>query len=136
MVGIVTAAVTFLGLALLIYPFAPSQSSFVRFDGFIVLPSRTSLNVLDYMTLNGHDLFVAGTSIGSLFKVKIDPDERGTGKAVMELAGAPGVHGVAVVPSKRIAFFTKGGDNTVGVLDPAILRLVGSIPVADDPDAI
>jgi DNA-binding beta-propeller fold protein YncE len=88
------------------------------------------------MTLNGHDLFVAGTSIGTLFKVKIDPDERGTGKAVMELAGAPGVHGVAVVPSKRIAFFTKGGDNTVGVLDPAALRLVGSIPVADDPDAI
>ncbi len=50
--------------------------------------------------------------------------------------GAAGVHGVAVVPSRSIAFFTKGGDNTVGVLDPATLRLVGSIPVADDPDAI
>jgi len=36
----------------------------------------------------------------------------------MELTGAPGVHSVAVVPSKGIAFFTKGGDNTVGVAGP------------------
>jgi DNA-binding beta-propeller fold protein YncE len=135
-VGIIAVAVTSIGLASLIYPFAPSQSSSIRFDGFIVLPSRNSLSVLDYMTLNGGDLFVAGTSIGSLFKVKIDPNDRGTGKPVMELTGAPGVHGLAVVPSKRIAFFTKGGDNTVGVLDPATVRLVGTIPVADDPDAI
>ena len=94
-VGIVTAAVTFLGLALLIYPFAPSQSSSIRFDGFIVLPRRTSLSVLDYMTLNGRDLFVAGTSIGSLFKIKIDPGQQATGKAAMELTDAAGVHGVA-----------------------------------------
>jgi DNA-binding beta-propeller fold protein YncE len=134
--GIMAAAVTFIGLASLIYPFAPSQSSAIRFDGFIVLPSRTSLSVLDYMTLNGRDLFVTGTSIGSLFKVKIDPGEQGTGKAVMELTDAAGVHGVAVVPSKSIVFFTKGGDNTVGVLDLATFKLVGSIPVADDPDAI
>jgi DNA-binding beta-propeller fold protein YncE len=134
--GITVVAVASIGLAALIYPSAPSQSSSIRFDGFIILPRRTSLSVLDYMILNGRDLFVTGTSIGSLFKVKIDPNERGTGKAVMELTGAPGVHGVAVVPSKGIAFFTKGGDNTVGVLDPATFRLVGSIPVADDPDAI
>jgi len=134
--GIMAAAAMSISLALLIYPFAPSQSSSIRFDGFIVLPSRTPLSVLDYMTMNGRDLLVTGTSIGSLFKVKIDPDERGTGKAAMELTGTPGVHGVAVVPSKSIAFFTKGGDNTVGVLDPVTFRMVGSIPVADDPDAI
>src|SRR6202011_1709263 len=64
------------------------------------------------------------------------PGQQGAGKAVMELTDAPGVHGVAVVPSKSIAFLTKGGDNTVGVLDPATFKLVGSIPVADDPDAI
>ncbi|MCU1259998.1 MAG: hypothetical protein JWO80_2883 [Bryobacterales bacterium] len=134
--GITVIAVTSLSLASLIYPSAPSPSRYLRFDGFIVLPTHKSLNVLDYMTLNGPDLFVAGTSIASLFKVKIDPDEQGTGKVVQELTGAPGVHGVAVVPSKNIAFFTKGGDNTVGVLDPATLKQVGSIPVADDPDAI
>lgn len=134
--GITAAAVTSISLAALIYPFAPSHSAFVRFDGFIVLPRRTSLSVLDYVTLNGPDLFVAGTSIGSLFKVKIDHSGQGTGKAVMELRGAPGVHGVAVVPSKGIAFFTKGGDNTVGVLDTATFKLFDSIPVADDPDAI
>ena len=134
--GITVVAVTSIGLVGLIYPSEPSQSSSVRFDGFIVLPRRTALNVLDYMTLNSSDLFVTGTSIGSLFKVKIDPDEKGTGRAVMELTGAPGVHGVAIVPSENIAFVTKGGDNTVGVLDTATFRLIGSIPVADDPDAI
>ena len=134
--GVTVAAVTSMGLAALIYPFAPSESSSIRFDGFIVLPRRSSLSVLDYMTLNGRDLFVAGTSIGSLFKIKLDPGEHGTGKAVMELAGAPDIHGVAVVPSKSIAFFTEGYDNTVGVLDPTTFKLVGRIPTADDPDAI
>jgi DNA-binding beta-propeller fold protein YncE len=134
--GTTVAALASVGLTTLIYPSAPSQSHSIRFDGFIILPRRTLLSVLDYMTLNASDLFVTGTSIGSLFKVKIDPDERGTGATVMELTGAPGVHGVAVVPSKNIAFVTKAGDNSVGVLDPATFRLVGSIPVADDPDAI
>jgi DNA-binding beta-propeller fold protein YncE len=134
--GIMVVAVTSIGLASLIYPSAPGRSSSMRFDGFIVLPTRTSLNILDYLTLNGRDLFVAGTSLGSLFKIEIDPNKQGTGKTVMELMGATGVHGVAVVPSKNVAFFTKGGDNTVGVLDPKTLKLLGSIPVADDPDAI
>jgi DNA-binding beta-propeller fold protein YncE len=129
--GITAAAVTSLGLAALIYPFAPGRSTSVRFDGFIVLPSRAVLSVLDYMTLDGSDLYVAGTSIGSLFKAKI-----ASSQAVMELPGAPRVHGVAFVPSKNIAFFTKGGDNTVGVLDPAVFKVLASIPVADDPDAI
>jgi len=134
--GVTVVIVTSIGLAALIYPSTPSQSRSVRFDGFIVLPRRNLLSVLDYMTLNGRDLLVAGTSLDSLFKVKIDPGEQGTGKAVMELTGASGVHGVAVVPSRSIVFFTNGGDNTVGVLDPATFRLIGSIPVADDPDAI
>jgi DNA-binding beta-propeller fold protein YncE len=133
--GITAAAVTSLGLAALIYPFTPGQSSSVRFEGFIVLPSRAALSVLDYMTFNGSDLYVAGTSPGSLFKAKIGTNI-GTNPTVMELRDAAGVHGVAFVPSKNIAFFTKGGDNTVGVLDPAAFKLLASIPVADDPDAI
>jgi DNA-binding beta-propeller fold protein YncE len=134
--GITLVGVALAGLAAFSYPFAPSQSSSLRFDGFIVLPSRTLLSVLDYMTWNGRDLLVAGTSIGSLFKVTIDPRQQGTGKVTMELTGAAGVHGAAVVPSKNIAFFTSGGDNAVGVLDLATFKRVDSIPVADDPDAI
>jgi DNA-binding beta-propeller fold protein YncE len=134
--SITVVAIASLGLVSLVYTSAPGRSSSMRFDGFIALPARASLNVLDYLTFNGRDLFVAGTSAGSVFKVEIDPHEQGTGRTVMELRGASGVHGVAVLPSKQIAFFTKGGDNTVGVLDPATLKLLGSIPVADDPDAI
>jgi DNA-binding beta-propeller fold protein YncE len=133
--GITAAAVASIALASLIYPSAPGRSSSMRFDGFIVLPTRTSLSVLDYLTFNGRDLFVAGTSVGSLFKVRIDSDGRSAGN-ITELTGANGVHGVAIVRSKSIAFFTKSSDSTVGVLDPANLKLVGTIPVADDPDAI
>src|SRR4030088_605474 len=93
--GIMVAAVISIGLASLIYPFAPRQSSSVRFDGFIVLPSRRLPSVLDYMTFNGLDLFGAGTSIGNLFKVTIDAGELGTGKVVAELTDVAGVHGVA-----------------------------------------
>jgi hypothetical protein len=96
--GITVVAFTSIGLAALIYPSAPSQSRSVRFDGFIVLPRRTPLSVLDSVTFNSRDLFVTDTSTGSLFKVKIDADQQGTGKAVMELTGASGVHGVVVVP--------------------------------------
>ncbi len=41
--GITVVTVTSIGLAALIYPSAPSQSSSIRFDGFIVLPRRTLL---------------------------------------------------------------------------------------------
>jgi len=58
--------------------FAPSKSRSIRFDGFIVLPKRTPLSVLDYMNLEWPRPFVTGTSIGTLFKVKkLDPDEQG-----------------------------------------------------------
>lgn len=135
-VGLMVVAVTSVGLASLIYPSVPSRSSSMSFDGFIVLPMRASLNVLDYLTLNGRDLFIAGTSLGSVFKVEIDPGDQRTGKLVAELTGAKGVHGVAVVAPKKIAFFKKGDDNIVDVLDSETLKLLGSIPVADDPDAI
>jgi len=138
--GITVAAVTSTGLAALIYISAPTfrtQSvTSMRFDGFIVLPSRASLSLLDYMAVNGRDLFVAGTWPGGLSKVRIDAEEQGTRKAVLELTTPPGTHGVAVMPSKNIAFFTNGADNTVGVLDLATFRIAGTIPVADDPDAI
>ena len=106
--GLIVLAVTSVGLAALMYTSLPGRSISMRFDGFIVLPKRASINVLDYMTLNGRDLFIAGTSLGSIFKVEIDPGEQRTGKLVAELTGAKGVHGVAVVASKTTAFFYEG----------------------------
>jgi DNA-binding beta-propeller fold protein YncE len=135
-VGGIVLAVVFSGLTTIICPLAPGPSVSMRFDGFIVLPTRGMLNVLDYMALQDHDLFLAGTSLNRLFKIKIDSSERATGKTIAELPGVDGVHGVAIVPSRNIAFFTMGSDNSVGVLDPQTFTLVRRIPVADDPDAI
>jgi DNA-binding beta-propeller fold protein YncE len=134
--GILLLVTASAALAWLIYPATPGSSRSLRFDGFIVLPQRTSLNVLDYLTFNGRDLFVAATSLNSLFRISTDPNQAGRNQAVGELTGAAGVHGVAFVSSMNAAFFTEGGTDTVGVLDSRSFRRTGSIPVADDPDAI
>ena len=134
--GIVAIATTLVVLAYLIYPAAPSSSRVMKFDGFKILPKAKTLNVLDYLTLSGPDLFVAGTSAGSVFKLPIDPSKRNERRTVLKLGGNAVVHGVAIVPSQKIAFFTNSGDNAVGFFDTASLKLLGNIPVADDADAI
>src|SRR5882762_7854349 len=45
-------------------------------------------------------------------------------------------HGVALVPNVNLAFITRSEANTVDVFDPKSLHQLGSIPVADDADAI
>ena len=121
-------------VAYLAYPGTPSDSSALKFEGYIVLSGGKTLNILDYLTLSNGALFVAGESGGSVFKIPLD--SAGLGNSVMELHGDPEVHGVAVVPSKNLAFVTRSVKNTVDVLDSDKLRLITSIPVAEDADAI
>jgi YVTN family beta-propeller protein len=121
-------------VAYLAYPGTPSDSSLLKFEGYIVLWGGKTLNILDYLTISNGALFVAGESGGSVFKIPLD--SAGLGNSVMELRGDPEVHGVAVVPSKNLAFATRAVKNTVDVIDPDKLRLIASIPVAEDADAI
>jgi DNA-binding beta-propeller fold protein YncE len=138
---ILTVGITLLGVlgvslvAYLVYPGTPSRSKFMAFDGYIELPRGGLLTVLDYLTLNDHTLFVTCESSGALFKITLDSN-RLESSTISEMSGAGAAHGVALLPEGDIAFVTRSEENTVAVFDPTSLQQLGSIPVADDADAI
>ena len=137
----VTVALVVIGVAAsalihLVYPGTPSRSRFMTFQGFIELPQTGRLNVLDYLTLRDHILFVTAESSGNVFKVTMDPTTQTTAINVSTLFGGGAVHGVVLMPSQNVAFVTRGEENTVDVFDPASLQQIARIPVADDADAI
>jgi hypothetical protein len=123
-------------LVYLVYPANPGKSKLLKFESFIVLPKGRALNILDYLSVSDDALVVAGLSQGSVFKIALGADGTRVENTVSELQGSPEVHGVALVPSKNLAFITRSGINTVDVVDQRNLQLLQSIPVADDPDAI
>jgi YVTN family beta-propeller protein len=121
------------GVAWLIYPGEPSPSRVLRFERYVLLPRHGLLNVLDYMSVEGHSLYVGGTSAGSVIRVDLGrPD-----LPVTEWRGGDGrVHGVAVAGSLGLAFATRSETNAVDVFSPSRLTRIGRIAVPDDPDAI
>jgi DNA-binding beta-propeller fold protein YncE len=123
-------------LAFLIYPADPGGSQFLNFDGFVVLPEGKSLNVLDYMVVSDDGLFIAGMTMGSVFKVALRPGEDVSQASVLELRGKPYTHGLALISGKNLGFVTRSEENLVDVFDTTNLTHIGSIPVADGPDAI
>jgi DNA-binding beta-propeller fold protein YncE len=137
---VVMSAIVLIGLlgvalAYLSYPGTPSQSRFMAFDGYIGLPRDGVLNVLDYLTLNGNTLFVTSESSGALFKIALDPSNL-PASTVTEMSGTGAAHGVALLPGQNVAFITRSEADTVDIFDPNSLQQLGSIPVADDADAI
>jgi DNA-binding beta-propeller fold protein YncE len=119
----------------LICPGTPGKSRFMKFEGYIELPKRGPLNVLDYLTINSSTLFVTSESSGALFKVDLDENHPSL-STVSELPGSGAAHGVALIMDRNVAFVTRSEENTVDVFDPTSLRLLSRIPVADDADAI
>jgi DNA-binding beta-propeller fold protein YncE len=108
----------------------------MKFDGYIDLPKGGSLNVLDYLTIKDHTLFVTAESSGSVFKVNLDPTTQLADGNVSRLPGSGSVHGVLLIPDENVAFVTRSEENKVDVFDPTNLQRLQSIPVADDADAI
>src|ERR1700694_2557936 len=135
-VALVVIGVAASALIYLVYPGTPSRSRFMTFQGFIELPQVGRLNVLDYLTLRDHILFVTSESSGKVFKVTLDPTTQTTAVNISTLPGGGAVHGVVLLPSQNTAFVTRGEENTVDVFDPTSLHQIGRIPVADDADAI
>ncbi len=65
--------------------------------------------------------------------VVVDTDSE---KAVGEVTGTPGVHGVALVSDLGRGFTSNGRDDTVTVFDLKTLKSTGTIKVGGRPDAI
>jgi YVTN family beta-propeller protein len=122
--------------ASLIYPGTPGAARSLKFQGYIPLPSSGGLNVLDYLTVNGPDLFVTNVTSGSVYKIALPSPALPSAADITVLAGPPSPHGVAVDPTGGMAFVTRSEANTVDVVDPAAMRLEKRLPVADDPDGI
>ena len=121
-------------LAWLTIPGTPEQARSLRFVGYIPLQRTGLLNVLDYLTVQGNDVFIAGISSGDVTRISTH-----AGSSLKDLAvlhGRPSAHGVAIDPATGLAFVSRSGVNTVEVFDLAQMSTVRSILVADDPDAI
>jgi DNA-binding beta-propeller fold protein YncE len=130
---VVIAAIALIYLA---YIGTPSNSTAMKFEGFIELPKTRQLNVLDYLTLRDNVLFVTEESAGNVFKLTLDPSTQATATNISTLPGSGAVHGVVLLPSPGLAFVTRSEENTVDAFDPITLRSVARIPVAEDADAI
>lgn len=135
-ITVVLIGVAALALLYLVYVGNPSRSRFMTFQSFIELPKTGRLNVLDYLTLRDRILFVTSESSGNVFKVTLDPGTQTTALNISTLAGGGSVHGVALVPSRNVAFVTRSEENTVDAFDPTTLQQIARIPVAEDADAI
>jgi YVTN family beta-propeller protein len=123
----------------LVFPTAPSSAKSLKFEGFVHLPKGDHarlLTVLDYLTLSGETLFVTNTSTGTVYKIPLHGEVLPTASDVSMFELEPRAHGVVIDPVSGLAYVTRSEANTVDIFDPAAMRLVKRIPVADDPDGI
>lgn len=119
----------------LAYPGTPGKSKYMTFNGFIELPKEKILNVLDYITLGDHTLFVASESTGSVFKVDLDMTNPHSSTISVQRGGGS-AHGVVLLPEANVGFVTRSETNKVDVFDTRSLAQLARIPVADDADAL
>lgn len=120
----------------LVTPGTPSRSSVLDFKGYIELPGPRALNVLDYMTLKGQQLFVTGESTGKVYRIDLASGGAVIGSPVTVMEGSPSAHGVALLPAGNLAFVSRSDANTVDAFNPLSLRTTKRIPVAEDADGI
>lgn len=137
---LVVALTGLLALVLwMIFPGTPGSAKSLKFEGFVPLPKDGRgglLTVLDYLTLNGKDLFVTNVSTGTVYKIPLPPEGLPTTSDVSMFQLEPAAHGVVIDPATGMAFVSRSEANTVDVFDPSTMLLVTRIPVADDPDGI
>ena len=123
----------------MIFPGTPGSAKSLKFEGFVPLPKDRRaglLTVLDYLTLNGKDLFVTNISTGTVYKIPLRAEGLPTAGDVSMFQLEPAAHGVVIDPATGMAYVTRSEANTVDIFDPSTMRLVTRIPVADDPDGI
>ena len=129
-------AVVVVAIAYMSHVGKPSPASSMNFEGFIELPKDHLLNIFDYMAMSDQTIFVGNLLSGSAVKAQLSNDEGVPLGTVTEQQSAGAAHGIAFIPHEDKAFVTRSGENVVDAFQPSSLKLLGHIPVADDPDAI
>lgn len=132
-------AIIFLLLLWMTFPGEPGSAKSLKFEGFVHLPKDAHagpLTILDYLTLSGENLFVTNVSTGTVYKIASHGEALPATSDVSMFQLEPAAHGVVIDPATRLAYVTRSEANTVDIFDPAAMRLLTRIPVADDPDGI
>src|SRR5258708_27346606 len=115
--------------AVLIIPGRPADSRSLRFDGSVELPMKAGLlNVFDYMTVVGDDLFVTNAITGAVFRVNLHIHAMPNSADVSVFASDAQPRGIVVDPTSHLAFVTRTEANSVDVIDPKSMRLIKQIP--------
>lgn len=120
----------------LIHVARPHNGASLEFRGFVLLPKGKFLTVLDYLTISDQRLFVTDETTGSVYKIALRGDALPQSNDVSSLSSEPAAHGVAFNLSRTLAYVTRSEVNAVDVFDPATMRAIARVPVAEDPDAI
>jgi YVTN family beta-propeller protein len=120
----------------LIYPGTPGHARSLDFKGYVILPRGAFLTVLDYLNVSEKSLFVTDVSTGSVYKIALRDGLLPGAADVAVFASVPAAHGVVIDPATQLAYVTRSEANTVDAFDPANMKLLKAIPVADDPDGI
>src|SRR5260370_40643475 len=83
----------------MIFPGTPGAAKSLKFEGFVRLPKDRRaglLTVMDYLTLNGKDLFVTNVSSGTVYKIPLPADGLPATADVSMFQLEPAAHGVAI----------------------------------------
>jgi len=120
----------------LVYVGQPEAASSLQFRGFVLLPKGAALTVLDYLTVSEQRLFVTDESTGSVYKIDLHGAALPQDGDISVFTSEPATHGVALDPARRVAYVTRSEVNAVDVFDPATMKPLARIPVAEDPDAV
>ena len=120
----------------LIHVGQPEAASSLQFRGFVLLPRGALLTVLDYLTVSDRSLFVTDESTGSVYRIDLRGEALPQGSDISVFSSEPATHGVALDPAKQVAYVTRSEVNAVDVFDPATMKPLTRIAVADDPDAV
>src|SRR5258708_32254756 len=117
--------------ASLIYPGRPSPARSLNFLGYVPLPkSAGALNILDYLTVSGPDLFVTSESSGDVFRIDLRGTAVPAGPSAV-FAGPPATHGLVIYPASRLAYAARSEANTLDAFDPTTMTLAKRLPLDD-----
>jgi DNA-binding beta-propeller fold protein YncE len=131
--GAILVLIVLVIVAFNIYLSSRPTPRFVRPAGTITVPApfHVGRSFIDYMTIDGHQLYAGYTSAGLVGVI-----DTTTSQPAGTVAGLGRTHGIAVVTGSNLGFASDSGDNTVGVFDLKTQRLLQKIPAGIDPDAI
>jgi len=124
------------------FPQPPNSTEHLKFTGFVFLPKGSrrslfpSLSVMDYMTVQDRNLYVASIKPGTVFKVPLVGGTLPTENEIVAFEGQPAAHGVVFDPASHLGFVSRTTTNQVEIFDPVGMQRIKSIPVDGGADGI